>query len=76
MSTADQSADDYQTAAYRKWPRADVRGNGPFAVVTYCRPSGIVWLHRYEADARAAYEIIQARGCDTECVHAHKIVRL
>lgn len=76
MSTANESTNDYTSAAYRRWPKADVRGDGPFAVVTYCRPGGIVWLHRYEADAQAVYGIIQARGCDTECVHAHKIVRL
>lgn len=66
----------YRTFAKCVWPRAIwVMGDGPFAVIAYCRHTTIT-LHRTVEAAQEALDIIDNTGCGGRCGRRHKLVRL
>lgn len=44
----------WQQAARKKFPGAEVRGDGPFALYSQCCQAGAVWLYHFEAEVRQA----------------------
>ena len=70
------TASRFHAAARRLWQTADIRGDGPFAVVTGCGHITIVYLHHDEADADAMFSAFQEQGCAIACARVHRLVRL
>jgi hypothetical protein len=44
----------WQQAAKKKFPGAEVKGDGPFALYSQCCEAGAVWLYYFEAEVRQA----------------------
>lgn len=66
----------YRTFAKCVWPRAAwISGNGPFAVVAYCRVTTVT-LHTTASAAQNAIWTINSTGCGGRCSRHHKLVRL
>jgi hypothetical protein len=69
-------ASSFHRAARRTWPTARIKGDGPFAVATCCGFIPLVHLYGQEAEAAAAYAVLQDGGCDTACARVHLFVQL
>ena len=66
----------YSAFARCNWPRAAwITGEGPFAVVAYCRVTTIT-LHTTMDGACSALDLIDAGGCGGRCTRHHKLIRL
>lgn len=52
----------WHEAAKKKWPGAQVFGDGPFAMHSQCCQAGAVWLYWFEPEVRQAQ--------DQRCGHA------
>ena len=66
----------FHRAARRTWPTARIEGDGPFAVATGCGFILLVHLYGQEAEAAAAYAVMQERGCDIACARVHLFIQL
>ena len=66
----------YSTFARCIWPRAAwVLGEGPYAVVAYCKVTTVT-LHPDLDAARGALDFIGDFGCGGRCTRRHKLIRL
>jgi len=60
----------YQAEARRRWPRAVIHDDGPFAFVAECYPDGEIWLHKTELAADIQH--IETPDCgDVRCTRKH-----
>jgi hypothetical protein len=67
---------DWNAKARRLYPRACwVSGDGPYAVLAYCRQLSIELIETLER-AQARKEFIDGGGCCGRCCRAHEIVDL
>jgi len=60
MQTTQQSV--WQTSAHRRWPKAGIVGNGPFAMHAACCQAGMVYLYWFSAEA--------VQAANEQCPHA------
>lgn len=60
----------YSALATCRWPHADVRGEGPWAVGAACPPV-TVHLHASQEDAARAKAQIDRTGCGSRCEGRH-----
>ena len=60
MQTTQQST--WQQSAHRRWPKAGIVGNGPFAMHATCCQAGMVYLFWFAAEA--------AQAANERCLHA------
>lgn len=66
----------YKGTARRVWPRAIwVHGQGPYAVVAYCKQTTVT-LHASLEDAQASRGFIDRTGCGHRCHRAHRVIDL
>jgi hypothetical protein len=66
----------FETVAKCVWPNAEwIDGDGPYAVLAYCRVLTIT-LHHDLTSAEQSLQTINESACGGRCSGSHRIVRL
>jgi hypothetical protein len=66
--------DQFQIAARARWPKADIKGEGPWCFLIACYANRGVRLFESETDCRAAAR--KDCGHVACCVHSHHVLKL